>query len=259
MVFVHPAVGKYKNIRSVFIGAVALHKQVVKRPFKRGVFIVKQRNGLNLKAGAVYSLNLYKLRRGDNRVGNFKYNAVGRLFFKQISVRADIYARICHNLLADSVDRRGCNLCEKLFKIVKEGLMLFRKHCKRNIRTHSGSSLRAVLRHRNYCVLNILIGIAERLIKSVPRLLVIPLNAAVRHFKLVKPHEILVEPLAVGLSRGVIFLALLVGYNALVCGIHKEHFTGLKAAFLYDMLGGNVENAHLRGQNKHIIVGYIVS
>ena len=76
MVFVHSSVGNYKYIRSVFIGTVALHKEVVKRPFKGSVFIIKQRNRLNLKARAVDCLYLYKFRRGDYRVGNFKNNAV---------------------------------------------------------------------------------------------------------------------------------------------------------------------------------------
>ena len=187
MVFVHSAVGNYKDISSVFIGAVTLNKQVVKRPFKRSIFVVEQRNCLNLKAGAVDCLNLYKL-------------------------------------LTDSVDRRVCNLCEKLFKIVKEGLMLFRKHRKGNIGTHSGGSLSAVFSHRNYSVPYILIGVTECLVKAVSCLLVVPLNAAVGHFKLVKPYEVLVKPLAVGLSCSVIFFTFLVGYNALISGINKQHF-----------------------------------
>ena len=105
--------------------------------------------------------------------------------------------------------------------------MLFRKHCKGNIRTHSGCSLGTVLSHRDYSVPYILIGVAECLVKAVSCLLVVPLNAAVGHFKLVKLYKILVKPLAVGLPCGVIFLALLIGYNALYLGINKKHFTGL--------------------------------
>ena len=45
--------------------------------------------------------------------------------------------------------------------------MLIGKHCKRNIRAHSGGSLRAVFRHGNNGVAHVLIGVTERLVKPV--------------------------------------------------------------------------------------------
>ena len=72
-------------------------------------------------------------------------------------------------------------------------------------------------------------------------------------------HQILVEPLAVWLSCGIITLALFIGYNTLFRRIHKQHFTRLQAAFFNNMLRRNIKHAYFGGQNKRIVIGYIVA
>ena len=72
-------------------------------------------------------------------------------------------------------------------------------------------------------------------------------------------HQILVEPLAVGLSCGVIVFTLFIGYNALSRRIHKQHFSRLQAAFFNNMLRRNIKHAYFGGQNKRVIVGYIIA
>ncbi len=71
-------------------------------------------------------------------------------------------------------------------------------------------------------------------------------------------QQIDVQPLAVGLPLRVIFLALLVGDDALLLRVHKENPPRLQPALLHDMLRRDVEHAHLRGQNQPVVVRDVI-
>ena len=136
MVFIHAAVGENDDICAFFVGAVTFDKQPVKRLFKRGVFIVQQRDGLHPEARLVHITYLHKIHRGKDGVVDLKHGAVFRLFAKQITVRAYIHGGVRHYLFAQRVDRRVCDLRKKLLEIIEERLVLFGKHGKRNVAAH---------------------------------------------------------------------------------------------------------------------------
>ena len=77
--------------------------------------------------------------------------------------------------------------------------------------------------------------------------------------KLLQPDKVHVKPFAVGTAGGIVFLALLIRDQLLFYGIDKQHPAGLKSALLHDFLSRNVEDSDLRGQDEHIVVGYVIS
>ena len=62
--------------------------------------------------------------------------AVFGTLFEKVSVFSDINARVSDYLLADSVKRRICHLCEELAEVVEQWRRLLIKRRKRDVASH---------------------------------------------------------------------------------------------------------------------------
>ena len=259
VVFVHTAVGQNQNVRAVSIRAVALHIQPVERALQRRVLIIKKRNRLDLEPRLFHRADLHQIRARQNGVMDLKNGAVFGTLLQKIAVGADVDGRVRDDFLANRVDRRVRDLREKLFKIGKQRLMLFRQDGKRDIRAHRARRLDAVLRHRHDHVLDVVVSVAEGLIELVALRLRIGIDAAVRDRQIAQAHEVLVEPLAVGLAGGVVFFALFVRDEASGDGVDQKHAARLKARFFDDLLRRDVQNADFGGKDQHVVARDVIA
>ena len=259
MVFIHPPVGENDHIGTAPVSPVALHKEPVQGIFQRGILVIQQRNRLDFEAGAVHGTNLHQLHRGDDRIADLQNPAVFRLFLQQIAVRADVDRGVGDDLLPKRVDGRIGHLGKELLEIVEKGLMLFGQHRQGNVRAHGGDLLRAGSRHGQNGIVDVLVSIAKGFVQLIPELLGVHGNLLIGDGKLLQGHQVLIQPLAIGLPGGKSRLAFLVGNDFFPQGVHKEHLAGHQAGFAQDVLRGNIQHTHLGGQNQPAVFRDIIS
>ena len=144
MVLIHAAVSQHKNVRAVAVRLVNLHEQTLNRTLDAGALIICDRHLRHLKAIHLHMLDLQHIGICEDRVIHLQYLAVFRRLLQKIAVLTDINGCRGDNFLADRVDRRICYLREQLLKVVKQRLLLVRKHGKRRVDTHGSNALRAV-------------------------------------------------------------------------------------------------------------------
>ena len=166
MILINSPVSKDKNVCTLLVSSVSFKTHTVKCFLKWCILIISNRNINALKSLFIHIFNLHKVSVSKDRIADFKHLAVVSLFFKQISVLTDINACRCYDFLSYRINRRVCNLCKKLFKIVEQWLRLIWKHWKRCISTHWSNRLCTFLCHRKNRLLVILISITECLLKS---------------------------------------------------------------------------------------------
>ena len=129
----------------------------------------------------------------------------------------------------------------------------------RRIVAHGHGRLHAVLRHGKDPALHILVGIAEHFVEAVAHLLGVDRDLAVGDREIRKMNEVPVQPLAVGASRGVVGLALLVGDDPLLSCVHEKDAPRLEPRLFDDVLRLDLQNAHLRREYQTIIVCDVIA
>lgn len=97
-------------------GPVALNEKLRERAVERGVLIIEQGNGFNLKARPAQRPNFHQILRGENGVADFQHIAVFRLLFQKVAIGPDINVGIGNHLFADGIDRRIGYLGESCLK-----------------------------------------------------------------------------------------------------------------------------------------------
>ena len=254
VVFVHAAVGENEDVRPLLIGPVAGHKEALHRRLQRRALIVEQRDRRHAEALVVHVADLHELHARENRVLDLQHAAVFGPLLEQVAARAEIDRRVRHELFADRVDRRVRHLRKELLEVAEERLPRLREDGERNVRAHGGGRLRAVFRHGDDGLLDLLVGIAEGLVELVAHLLRVGLHLVVRDRQILKVHEILVEPLAVGALRGIVVLELGVVDQALLPGVQKEHPPGTETGLLHHVLRRNVQHADLGGEDQIVVL-----
>ncbi len=81
----------------------------------------------------------------------------------------------------------------------------------------------------------------------------------VRSRKIFKIEQLQVEPFAVRLSFGVVFLELFIRNQSAFYGIDQKHFSGFKSRLRDDLFRIKVENANFRGEDKLAVFRNVVS
>ena len=135
--------------------------------------------------------------------------------------------------------------------------MVLTEHRQRDVHAHGGGGLGAVPGHGEDGVLDLLIGVAEGLVQPVPQLLGVGLHPLVGDGEVLQIDQMGVQPLAVGLLAGVAALQLAVVHQAALPQVGQQHPAGLEPGFLHDFFGGNIQYAHLGGQNELVTVGEV--
>ena len=137
--------------------------------------------------------------------------------------------------------------------------MLVGKDRQGDVNAHGGGLLAAVPCHWEDSGLNVLIGVAESLVKLVPKLLGSGFHLLVGGFKGGQVYQVPVQPFAVGLPPGIGAFQLLVGDHPALAHIHCQHPSRLQAALLDNLLRRDVQRSHLGSQDEEAVAGDIAA
>ena len=159
-----------------------------------------------------------------------------------------------HDLFADRVDRWVRDLREQLLEVVRQVLRPARQHRRRVVRAHRADRLLAGQHHRRQQELDVLLGVAERLL-AVQQGLGIGRHGADHVRQVVQADLGLVEPVLVGLGGRQRRLDLGVVDDPTLLHVDQEHLAGLQAPLLDDGVLGDLEHAHLRAHHHQVVIG----
>ena len=259
VVFIHAAVRQNNNVLSLCGRTVHSDVQLLQCALQRGVLVIKKRNGFRMEARLIQGADLHQIHTGQNRMIDLQHAAVLRLLIQKVSIGTNVNRGIRDHLLTQGIDRGIGNLGKQLLEIIEQQLVLSGEHGKRNIMSHRGRGLHAVLCHREDVIPHVLIRVAENLIELVAKLLIVGRYFFVRDGKSGQMQQVAVQPLTVRLASCIKALALLVRNDLFLLRIHKKDAARLQARLLHDMLRCNVENTDLRGQNQTVVICDVVA
>ncbi len=178
---------------------------------------------------------------------NLQHLAVVRVIFQQIAVRADINTGRGDDLFTDSVDRGVSDLREHLLEVVKQRRMLAAQHCKRSISTHCAARLCAKPGHWQHHCADLLVFIAKDLLQAGQLVVGIGRHLAVGDLQVAQLHKVAVDPFAVWLPAGIVFLEFFVVHDLAADRVHQQHFAGAQSVFDKDVIRLAVQHADLGG------------
>ena len=122
MVLIHTSVWEDDHISSVPVCTVSFYIKSVYCFLKTCILIIYNRNDFYLKPISLDVFDLHKVSVCKDRVVYLKNAAVFRFFLKYVACITDVKCCRCYNFLTDRINRRICNLCKTLFKVVKQRL-----------------------------------------------------------------------------------------------------------------------------------------
>ena len=156
-------------------------------------------------------------------------------------------------LFADGVEGRVGHLGEELGEVVVEHAGAVRQHGDGGIRAHGAQRLPAGLGHGGQDHPQLLGGVAEEPLLGHHPAVLGGEHGAGR--QLAERDLVVGQPFAVGVLGGQLGLDLVVVDQAALGRVDQEHAPRLEASLAHDALGGDVEHAHLRGQDDQPVVG----
>ena len=114
--------------------------------------------------------------------------------------------------------------------------MGFGEYGERRVVTHRKCGLHAVLRHGENLVLDILVGIAEHLVKAVSDDLRVHGDLPVGDRECIQVQKVPVQPFAVRASSRIIRFTLLIGDDPLLSCVHQKNTAGFESRLFHDVL-----------------------
>ena len=259
MVLVNVAVREDDDVGTVLVGAVHLQEDAVDGLFQAGVLIVIDGHRGGLEAGHVHVLDLEQIGAGQDGVLHLEHLAVLGLVLQQVAVGTHIDAGGGDHLLTDGIDGRVGDLCEPLLEVVEQRGVLVAQDSQRGVGAHGSGRLGTGPGHGQDQLLDFLVFVAKDLLQAGQLLAGVAGDLDVGDLQVLQPDQIPVDPLAVGLAAGVVFLQLLVIHDLALDGIHQQHFAGAQAVFHQNVVRGAGQHAHLRGQDHPAVLGDIVA
>ncbi len=167
MLRVHTTIRKHDNRVAGFDRVRGAIAQCVERGAKPSLAIVDAVQGRKRDRAQTFNvepLDPFEFLVGENRLLELKLAAVTRRLLEQIMFGANRRFGRGHQFLANRIDRRIRHLREQLFEVVVKRLRLVRQYGERSVRAHRSNRLLPIGRHRREDRLEILDGVAERLL-----------------------------------------------------------------------------------------------
>ena len=129
----------------------------------------------------------------------------------------------------------------------------------RGVAAHRAGGFRAVLRHGEHDGLQILVAVAEGLLKPYHFFSCIGGNFPVGNRQIGEVDQIPIQPFAVGLAAGVLRFQVLIVHQLALHRVHQQHLAGTQAILADDVFLRDVQNAHLAGQDQPSVVGDVIA
>ncbi len=258
VIFVDLPVGQDQNIRPVPVCPVNVHEQPVDGLLQGGIFIVADGNRLHLEPRHIHGLDAKKVRFRKNGVVDFQHLAVIRLLLQQVALGTGVDRGGGNDLLPEGVNGRVRHLGEHLLEVVKQRRMGVAESRQGGVAAHGSGRLSAVFRHLQQDVVHVLVAVAEGLLQPHQLLVRRRRYLLIGHLQVGQIHQVPVQPLAVGLTAGVVRLQFLVVHQFSPHGVHQQHFSRAEPILPDNDFLGNVQHAHLAGENQPTVIGDIV-
>ena len=173
---------------------------------------------------------------------------------QQVRLGADGGFERGDDLLALPVQRRVGDLRELLVEVVEQHAAALGEHRQRVVVAHRAQRLLAGVGHRREQHLEVFLGVAERALTTLHGLAGMAHVLAVR--QVAHLHGVAFDPLTVRVLRGKVPLDLLVGDDAALVGVDKEHLSGLQTALGDNMLVIDLrQHAGFGGEHKVAVIG----
>ena len=199
--------------------------------------------------------DLFQVLVGQDGLLDFKPLALGAVMHgQQVGARADQADQAHDRFLADRIDRRIGHLGEALLEVVEEVLGLVGQHRDRGVGAHGTDGLLAGHGDGLQQELEIFLGVAEDLLAVQQG---VSVEALGFHLDLeVLQNQLgFIEPLLIGLLGGKLSLDLRVVDKSPLLQIDQKHLAGLQAPLLDDLVLGDRQHAHFRGQQQLVVLG----
>ena len=216
----------------------------------------RQRRGPERRVGQVTQLR--KLAVRQHRVVDLDLVARRGLGREQVALGPEGRPHIGHQLLADGVERGIGDLREELLEVVVEQPRAVRQYRERGVRSHRSDRFRALLGHRGDEDAQVLLRVAERALAAQHGLTRRP-GVRRRGRQGVDVHQLLLEPLGVGMLGGELLLDLFVVDDAPLGGVDEEDAAGAQAILDPHVLRRDVQDADLGRHDDHVVVGDVVA
>ena len=259
MVLVNVPVGQDDDVGTLFISAVYLKEDAVDGLFEAGVLVVVDGDSGDFEARDVHVLDAEKVSGREDGIVDLEHLAVFGLVFQQVAVCAHIDAGGGDDLLADGVDGWVRDLCKTLLEVVEERRVLAAENGKRGIGTHCAGRLCALTCHGQDEGADVLILVAEHLLQAQQVVAGIAGGLDVGDLEVLQLDEVAVDPLAVRLTAGVVFLQLLVVHDFALDGVHQQHLAGAETVFDQNVLRLTGQHAHLGREDHPAVFGDVVA
>ncbi|EAP99266.1 hypothetical protein JNB_03820 [Janibacter sp. HTCC2649] len=193
----------------------------------------------------------------DHRERQDDLAGVHRGGLEHVALGSDDRAERGDELLADRVERRVRHLREELGEVVEEQARLVGQHGDRRVGAHRAERLTTGASHGREEDLELFLGVAKGALATghgrsrVDDVLALG--------QVLQREQAGVQPLLVGVLRGELGLDLVVADDAASGRVDEEHATRLEAAALDDLLGREVEDTGLRGEDDETVLGHPVA
>ena len=107
--------------------------------------------------------------------------------------------------------------------------------------------------------LDIFIGIAKHTIQTISCQLIMHRNFSVRNLQIFQTEQILIEPFTIWFCTIAVFLAFIIGNDALFNRIDNQHLSWHESAFDNNVLWIDIQNTDFRCKNQSSIIRDIIS
>ena len=129
----------------------------------------------------------------------------------------------------------------------------------RGVAAHRAGGFRAVFRHGEHDGLQILVAVAEGLLKPYHFFSRIGGDFPVGNRQIGEVDQIPIQPFAVGLAAGVLRFQMLIVHQLTLHRVHQQHLAGTQAILADDVFLRDVQYAHLAGQDQPSVVGDVIA
>ena len=175
---------------------------------------------------------------------------------QQVAVVAEVEYRARDEALAQRVDGRVRHLGKQLVEVVVERAALLGEHGQRRVDAHGGQGHLGLDGHRAHDFVNIVIVVAElghALREGHVGVGVVGQLVKRGLLEVVDVEGLVAQPVTVRLFVGVLVANLVVPDHAALLGVDLKHLARAKAAGAQDVLGLDVDGAHLGREDETVV------
>ena len=242
-------------------GGARLLAQCLQRPRQtRATFRDREqhRQRHRLETGSINMADLGEFVVVEHRGLELDLTTTRRGRIEQIRLRPDAGRHLGHQFLANAIERRIGYLGEELLEIVIQQPWSVGKNSQCRIRTHGAHRLLALQGHGRHKDTQVLMGIAKDHLALEHRSMV-----RLRHMR--RPgqgfqrHEVLLQPLLVGMRGGIFLLEFGIVDDAALGRVHQENTAGVQTLLDEHIFRWDVEHTDLGGHDHEAVLGDVIT